>query len=33
MIDESKVLLQDSEIKDKEKYIISHKLETLQQIS
>jgi F-type H+-transporting ATPase subunit epsilon len=33
MIEESKVLLQDSEIKDKEKYIISHKLETLQQIS
>ena len=33
MIDESKVLLQNSEIKDKEKYIISHKLETLQQIS
>ena len=32
MIDESKVLLQNSEIKDKEKYIISHKLETLQQI-
>ena len=33
MIDESKVLLQNSEIKDKEKYIINHKLETLQQIS
>tara|TARA_B100000780_G_C20865673_1_gene344250 strand:- start:51 stop:440 length:390 start_codon:yes stop_codon:yes gene_type:complete len=33
MIDESKVLLQNLEIKDKEKYIISHKLETLQQIS
>mgnify|MGYP006107298657 FL=1 len=33
MIDESKVLLQNSEIKDKEKYIISHKLETLQQIN
>jgi ATP synthase F1 epsilon subunit len=33
MIDETKVLLQNSEIKDKEKYIISHKLETLQQIS
>jgi len=33
MIEESKVLLQNSEIKDKEKYIISHKLETLHQIS
>tara|TARA_B110000444_G_C18697447_1_gene527295 strand:- start:517 stop:906 length:390 start_codon:yes stop_codon:yes gene_type:complete len=33
MIDDSKVLLQNTEIKDKEKYIISHKLETLQQIS
>ena len=33
MIDETKVLLQNPEIKDKEKYIISHKLETLQQIS
>jgi F-type H+-transporting ATPase subunit epsilon len=33
MIDESRVLLQNSEIKDKEKYIINHKLETLQQIS
>ena len=33
MIDESKVLLQNSEIKDKEKYITNHKLETLQQIS
>ena len=33
MIDESKVLLQNLEIKDKEKYIINHKLETLQQIS
>ena len=33
MIDESKVLLQNLEIKDKEKYIISHKLETLHQIS
>jgi len=33
MIDETKVLLQNSEIKDKEKYIINHKLETLQQIS
>jgi len=33
MIDETKVLLQNTEIKDKEKYIINHKLETLQQIS
>jgi ATP synthase F1 epsilon subunit len=33
MIDETKVLLQNPEINDKEKYIISHKLETLQQIS
>jgi len=33
MIDDSKVLLKNSEIKDKERYIINHKLETLQQIS
>ena len=33
MIDESKILLQNSEIKDKEKYIINHKIESLQQIS
>ena len=33
MIDESKVLLQNTEIKDKERYIINHKLEVLQQIS
>ena len=33
MIDESKILLQDTEIKDKEKYIINHKLDTLKQIS
>jgi F-type H+-transporting ATPase subunit epsilon len=33
MIDDSKLLLQNSEIKDKERYIINHKLETLQQIS
>ena len=33
MIDESKVFLQNTEIKDKEKYIINHKLDTLQQIS
>ena len=33
MMDESKIILQNTEIKDKEKYIINHKLETLQQIS
>ena len=33
MIDDSKVLLQNTEIKGKEKYIINHKLDTLQQIS
>ena len=33
MIDDSKALLQNTEIKDKEKYIISHKLEALQQIN
>ena len=33
MIDESKVLLQNTEISDKDKYIINHKLEVLQQIS
>jgi F-type H+-transporting ATPase subunit epsilon len=33
MIDESKNILQNTEIKDKERYIINHKLETLQQIS
>ena len=33
MISDSKVLLQNSEIKDKEKYIINHKIEALQQIS
>jgi F-type H+-transporting ATPase subunit epsilon len=33
LIDESKTLLQNSEIKDKEKYILTHKLETLQQIN
>ena len=33
MIDESKFLLQNSEIKDKEKYIINHKIDTLQQIN
>ena len=33
MIDESKNILQNTEIKDKERYMINHKLETLQQIS
>ena len=33
MIDESEVFLQNSEIKDKERYIVNHKLETLRQIS
>ena len=33
MIDDSKVLLQNAEIKDKEKYIINHKIDTLQQIN
>ena len=33
MISESKSLLQNTEIKDKEKYILTHKLETLQQIN
>ncbi len=33
LIDESRTLLQNSEIKDKEKYILTHKLETLQQIN
>jgi len=33
LIDESKTLLQNSEIKDKEKYILTHRLETLQQIN
>ena len=33
MIDETRVLLQNSDIKDKERYIINHKLETLQQIN
>ena len=33
IMDESKIILQNTEIKDKEKYIINHKLETLQQIS
>ena len=33
MIDESEVFLQNSEIKDKERYIVNHKLEILRQIS
>tara|TARA_B110000967_G_scaffold204815_1_gene248053 strand:+ start:294 stop:683 length:390 start_codon:yes stop_codon:yes gene_type:complete len=33
MIEESKVLLQNSEIKDKEKYILSYKINLLQEIS
>ncbi len=33
MISESKFLLQNTEIKDKEKYILSHKIDTLQQIN
>ena len=33
MMEESKVLLQNLEIKDKEKYITNHKLATLEQIS
>ena len=33
LIDESKVLLQKPDIKDKEKYIINHKIDTLQQIN
>ena len=33
MIEDSRLLLQNLEIKDKERYIINHKLDTLQQIS
>ena len=33
MLEDSKNLLQSSEIQDKEKYILTHKLETLQQIN
>jgi|TARA_B110000495_G_C22679131_1_gene400926 F-type H+-transporting ATPase subunit epsilon len=33
MIEESKALLQSSEINDKEKYILSYKIDTLQKIS
>ncbi len=32
-ISESRSLLQNTEIKDKEKYILSHKIDTLQQIN
>ena len=33
MMEEAKVLLQNSETKDKEKYILSYKIESLQEIS
>ena len=33
MIQDTNILLQNSELKDKERYIINHKLEVLQQIS
>ena len=33
MIDDSKVLLQNTEIKDKEKYILSYKINSLQEIN
>ena len=33
MIEEYKALLQNSEIKDKEKYILSHKIDSLQEIN
>jgi len=33
MIDDSEVLLQNAEIKDKEKYIVNHKIDTLRRIS
>ena len=33
MISESRSLLQNTEIKDKDKYILSHKIDTLQQIN
>ena len=33
MIDESNVLLQNLEIKDKEKYILNHKIDSLQEIN
>ena len=33
MLEESKTLLQNSDIKDKEKYILSYKIDSLQEIS
>lgn len=33
MIEESKTLLQNSEIKDKERYILSYKVNVLQEIN
>ena len=33
MLEESKILLQNSEIKDKEKYILSYKINSLQEIN
>jgi len=33
MIEESKALLQNSETKDKEKYILSYKIDSLQEIN
>jgi F-type H+-transporting ATPase subunit epsilon len=33
MIEDSKILLQNSEIQDKDRYVLNHKLETLQQIN
>ena len=33
MLEESKELLKNSEIKDKEKYILSHKIDSLQEIN
>jgi hypothetical protein len=33
MLEESKTLLQNSDIKDKEKYILSYKIDSLQEIN
>ena len=33
MLEESKILLQNSEIKDKERYILSYKIDSLQEIN
>jgi hypothetical protein len=33
MLEESKILLQNSEIKDKERYILSYKINSLQEIN